>query len=102
MAAEDPTARSEIELPPSRGTSVVVVAAAAIAWWPAFTLGAYGVIFFEQTLSLWAVSMAIFLVSLTVGRRDRISWPQRLALLLPTQRALLTLRGLHDQWHLRA
>ena len=61
-----------------------MVAAAAIAWWPAFTLGAYGVIFFEQTLSLWAASTAIFLVSLTVGRRDRISWPQRSALLLPT------------------
>jgi hypothetical protein len=28
-------------------------------WWPAFTLGAYGVVFFEQALSLWAAATAV-------------------------------------------
>jgi len=55
-----------------------------VVWWPAFDLGAYGVIFFQQLLALWAASTAIFLVSLTAGRRDRVSRPRRLALLLPS------------------
>ena len=42
-------------------------------------------------LALWAASTAIFLVSLTAGRRDRVSWPRRLALLLPSLWLLLAL-----------
>jgi len=73
----------------TQATSVAVVAAALLVWWPAFDLGAYGVIFFNQFLSLWAASTAIFLVSLTAGRRFRVSWPRRLALLLPSLWLLL-------------
>jgi hypothetical protein len=54
-------------------------------------LGAYGVIFFQQLLALWAASTAIFLVSLTSGRRARVSWPRRLALLLPSLWLLLAI-----------
>ena len=43
----------------TQATSVAVVAAALVAWWPAFDLGAYGVLFFNQFLSLWAASTAI-------------------------------------------
>jgi hypothetical protein len=60
------------------------VGASLVVWWPAFTLGTYGGVFFEQALSLWAASTAVFLVSLTAARRDRVSWPRRLALLLPS------------------
>jgi hypothetical protein len=67
----------------TRETSVAVVAAALVVWWPAFTLGAYGVIFFQQLLSLWAASTAIFLTSLTARRRAQVSWARRLALLIP-------------------
>ena len=74
-----------------QATSVAVVAAALVVWWPAFDLGAYGVIFFQQLLALWAASTAMFLVSLTAGRRDRVSWPRRLALLLPSLWLLLAL-----------
>jgi hypothetical protein len=73
----------------TQATSVAVVAAALLVWWPAFDLGAYGVIFFNQVLSLWAASTAIFLVSLTAGRRARVSWLRRLALLLPSLWLLL-------------
>jgi hypothetical protein len=31
----------------AEATSVAVVAAALVVWWPAFDLGAYGVIFFQ-------------------------------------------------------
>lgn len=60
------------------------VAASAIGWWPAFTLGVYGVIFFEQRLALWAAATSAFLaVELTGGRRvwRRVS---NYALLLPS------------------
>jgi hypothetical protein len=40
----------------TRETSVAVVAAALVVWWPAFTLGAYGVIFFQQLLSVGRVN----------------------------------------------
>jgi hypothetical protein len=68
----------------TKATSVAAVAASLVVWWPAFTLGTYGVVFFQQTLSLWAASTAVFLVSLMAGRRDRVSWPRRLTLLLPS------------------
>jgi hypothetical protein len=75
----------------TQAISVAVVAAALVVWWPAFDLGAYGVIFFQQLLALWAASTAIFLVSLTAGRRARVSWPRRLALLLPSLWLLLAI-----------
>jgi len=75
----------------TQATSVAVVAASLVVWWPAFDLGAYGVIFFQQLLSLWAASTAVFLVSLAAGRRARLSWPRRLALLLPSLWLLLAL-----------
>jgi hypothetical protein len=73
----------------TQATSVAVVAAALVVWWPAFDLGAYGVIFFQQMLALWAASTAVFLASLTAGRRARVSWPRRLALLIPSLWLLL-------------
>jgi hypothetical protein len=75
----------------TQATSVAVVAAALVVWWPAFVLGAYGVVFFQQLLSLWAASTAIFLASLTAGRRARVSWPRRLALLIPSLWLLLAI-----------
>jgi hypothetical protein len=75
----------------TRETSVAVVAAALVVWWPAFTLGAYGVIFFQQLLSLWAASTAIFLISLTARRRGEVSWGRRLALLIPSLWLLLAI-----------
>jgi len=72
-----------------QATSVAVVAADLVVWWPAFDLGAYGVIFFNQFLSLWAASTAVFLASLTAGRRARLSWARRLALLIPSLWLLL-------------
>jgi hypothetical protein len=60
------------------------LAGAALGSWPAFTLGVYGVIFFEQHLALWAAATSAFLgLGLTRGLRV---WrrPAALALLLPS------------------
>lgn len=75
----------------SRRAAAAAVAAAGIGWWPAFTLGVYGVIFFEQHVALWAVSTTAFLAlglarGVHVWRRPRV-----LVLLLPSLWLLMAL-----------
>ncbi|MGB7961792.1 MAG: hypothetical protein WCF12_02365 [Propionicimonas sp.] len=67
-----------------RRVAAAAVAAAAIGWWPAFTFGVYGVIFFEQRISLWAISTTTFFV-LGLVRGVRV-WrrPAVMSLLLPS------------------
>jgi len=75
--------------PATRRVVVAAVAASAFGWWPAFTLGVYGVIFFEQRLALWAAATSAFLaVVLTEGRQV---WrrPSYYTLLLPSLWILL-------------
>ena len=43
-----------------RTVGAVAMAAAVVAWWPAFTVGAWGGVFFEQILTLWAAAAAAF------------------------------------------
>lgn len=71
--------------PPSlRLAGVAVVAFSSIAWWPAFTLGAWGTVFFPQVLSLWAVATAAFVLVMVSGAvRQRVGW-WSLALLTPS------------------
>ncbi len=67
-----------------RLVGVGVVAFSSIAWWPAFTLGAWGTVFFPQLLSLWAVATAAFvLVIVSSAVRQRVGW-WALALLIPS------------------
>ncbi|ANJ26405.1 hypothetical protein ATC03_06395 [Agromyces aureus] len=41
---------------------LVVVAASLSIWWPAFTLGAWGELFFDQVLMVWVAATAAFFV----------------------------------------
>jgi hypothetical protein len=68
----------------SRRVVAAALAGAALGAWPAFTLGVYGVIFFEQHLALWAAATSAFL-ALGYSRGPRV-WrrPVVLALLLPS------------------
>jgi hypothetical protein len=68
----------------ARRLTAAAAAGAALGWWPAFTMGVYGVIFFEQHLALWAVATTAFL-ALGYARGMRV-WlrPAVLALLLPS------------------
>lgn len=68
----------------TRHLAVAAVAAAAIGWWPAFTLGVYGVIFFEQIFSLWAVATTVFVVAALTRRRRALRHPVLWTLLLPS------------------
>ena len=86
QAAPPPAARHTD--PGVRRLAAIAVATALIVWWPAFTLGVYNVIFFEQIFALWAAATAAFLVAvLLLGRRAQ---PAVYALLLPSIWILLT------------
>lgn len=67
-----------------RMVGAVAVGAAAVAWWPAFTLGAWGAVFFEQVLALWAASTAALLVVLLRGASRTAPWPVTASLLIPS------------------
>ena len=85
----------------TRATSVAAVAGALVVWWPAFTLAAYGVVFFQQALSLWVASTAIFLVSLTAGRREpprNAPAHSRVIELLPRMPLTTIRRGMLRRW----
>jgi hypothetical protein len=86
--AAEGTASRELS-PGARRVAAAAVAGAAIGWWPAFTLGVYGVIFFEQKMALWAAASSAFLgAGLATGGRF---WrrPAAWALLLPSLWLLL-------------
>ena len=63
---------------------VVMVGMAAVAWWPAFTLGAWGEIFFDNILGLWAASTAAFVFVLVERRPVRGRLVRAFVLLIPT------------------
>jgi hypothetical protein len=75
--------------PRTRRVVATAVAASAIGWWPAFTLGVYGVIFFEQHLALWAAATSSFLAMCLMGGRSALRRPVTYALLLPSLWLLL-------------
>ncbi len=71
-----------------RRLAAIAVATSLIVWWPAFTLGVYHAIFFEQIFGLWAVATTAFVVGvLMLGRRAQ---PAVYSLLLPSVWILLT------------
>ncbi|CAN5145362.1 hypothetical protein BH09ACT6_BH09ACT6_23870 [soil metagenome] len=69
---------------PYQQLGVIVVGVSLAVWWPAFTLGAWGEIFFDILLTVWAATTAAFIVVVLVpGARKRIGW-RLLTLLLPS------------------
>jgi hypothetical protein len=84
MTGDDPARSVALLDEDSRRLAAAAIAGATLGWWPAFTLGVYGVIFFEQHLALWAAATSAFL-ALGFARGLRV-WrrPAVLALLLPS------------------
>ncbi|MFE7131833.1 hypothetical protein ACFVIM_13305 [Streptomyces sp. NPDC057638] len=78
--------------PPARGgegwepTAAVIAGGGALAVWePAFTLGAYSVIFYYQLLTLWAVSTGVLVSAVLLRERQpRHGWLYTTCLTLPT------------------
>ncbi len=75
--------------PETQRVAAVAVAGAALGWWPAFTLGVYHVIFFEQHMALWAAATGAFLGAGLAGGRRAWRRPVLWTLLLPSLWLLL-------------
>ncbi|NYF13910.1 hypothetical protein HDC34_002204 [Pseudoclavibacter sp. JAI123] len=73
---------------------VVMVGMAAVAWWPAFTFGAWGEVFFDDILGFWAASTAAFVFVLLERRPVWGRIGRAAVLLVPT--AWLVLNFLVD------
>jgi hypothetical protein len=87
---DDPdTARTRGLDPETRRVAAAGVAGAALGWWPAFTLGVYGVIFFEQHMALWAIATGAFIAAGLAGGRRIWRRPAIYTLLLPSLWLLL-------------
>lgn len=84
----DPSPKGKPGLPEIDPTLRAVAAASVggtlIIWWPAFTLGAYGTIFFDHVLALWAVATAVLFSGVILRSRGALPWSGRAALSLPT------------------
>jgi hypothetical protein len=81
MAAPTESPRTK----PTRSVSgVLLVGMSVAAWWPAFTLGAWGTLFFDQELTVWAAATAAFFVVLFQPRPSRHRIGKALALLVPS------------------
>jgi hypothetical protein len=68
----------------TRRVVAIAVAASSIGWWPAFTMGVYGVIFFEQHLALWAAATSAFIAVELGGGRRVLRRVSNYTLLLPS------------------
>lgn len=68
----------------TRRVVAISVAASSIGWWPAFTMGVYGVIFFEQHLALWAAATSAFIAVEIGGGRRVLRRVSNYTLLLPS------------------
>jgi hypothetical protein len=64
--------------------AVVSVGMAIVVWWPAFTLGAWGELFFDTLLTLWVASTAAFVFVLFERRPVGSRLWRAFLLLLPT------------------
>ena len=83
---EDEPANTALDHPRrvTRLAGAGAVAFSAIAWWPAFTLGAWGQVFIEQLLTLWAVATAAFVVVIFGAAPHVVRGWRGVTLLLPT------------------
>jgi hypothetical protein len=73
-----------VSSPPSQATGVVAVGMSIAVWWPSFTLGAWGILFFDQKLTVWAAATAALIVVVFHRRGERNRLGQAAALLVPT------------------
>lgn len=84
-AAADPRVRAH------RAFGLVVVGMSVAVWWPAFTLGAWGELFFDQLLTVWVAATAALVVVLFQPRAIRGRWRRAAALCIPSLWLVLVL-----------
>lgn len=67
----------------ARAALLITAGSASVAFAVGFNLGAFGVIFFDQLLTVWVVATVI-LVGSIVSDLPPSTWPRRFVLLVPT------------------
>jgi hypothetical protein len=66
-----------------RATLLITAGSASVSFAVGFNAGAFGVIFFDQLLTVWVIATVILVASL-VTHLPPVTWPRRLVLLVPT------------------
>ena len=69
--------------PSDRATLLITAGSASVAFAVGFNLGAFGVIFFDQLLTVWVIATVILIGSI-VSDIPPNTWPRRLVLLVPS------------------
>ncbi|WP_406169089.1 hypothetical protein [Streptomyces sp. NBC_00996] len=64
--------------------ATAAVGGTLVIWWPAFTLGAYNAVFFDNVLALWAVATSVLLSGVVFRSRGALPWGGWIALSLPS------------------
>ncbi|WP_225668424.1 MULTISPECIES: hypothetical protein [unclassified Arthrobacter] len=93
---ETPDGQGPAATAPAHTQGVIAVGMCVAVWWPSFTLGAWGRLFFDQVLTVWAAATAALLV--VIFRRDgeRYRLRRAIALFLPTVWLILVIVGRDD------
>jgi len=87
MAGSSP---ASLERERAHGAFGLVVVGISIAiWWPCFTLGAWGELFFDQLLTVWVAATAGLIVVLVQPRSMGRRWSRIAALAVPSVWLLL-------------
>lgn len=86
---DEPSAAAKAKARLNVPVGVVMIGISVAAWWPAFTLGAWGELFFDQILTLWAASTAAFVFVLVERRPVGTRLVRAFLLLLPSVWILL-------------
>ena len=66
-----------------RATLLITAGSASVAFAVGFNLGAFGVVFFDQLLTVWVIATVILGASI-VSNLPPNTWPRRLVLLVPS------------------
>ena len=69
--------------PSDRATLLITAGSASVAFAVGFNLGAFGVVFFDQLLTVWVIATVILGASI-VSNLPPSTWPRRLVLLVPS------------------
>lgn len=80
--ANDPKIHSS--RPKGSAAGLVVVGISVTLWWPAFTLGVWGTLFFDQLIGVWAAATACLVVVLVQPRPYKGRVWQAIALCVPS------------------
>jgi hypothetical protein len=69
--------------PSDRATLLITAGSATVAFSVGFNMGAFGVVFFGQLLTIWVISTIVLVGSLLSDLPPR-TWPRKLVLLIPS------------------